>query len=86
MKPNDAKPRTAALSSRGRETHDPAEANATRASRMQHNDLRRRARRHGLELRHSDYGYSLLDSDRRRVLDRNDLTLAEVAAHLDGIG
>jgi hypothetical protein len=65
------------------ERYDPAEANALRASRLQHNALRQRARRRGLELRHSDYGYSLIDGERQRVGGRNDLTLDEVAAHLD---
>ena len=68
------------------ERYDPAEANATRASRLQHNALRRRARQQGLELRHSDYGYALIDGDRERVAGRNDLTLAEVAKHLDATG
>jgi hypothetical protein len=35
-------------------------------------------------LRHSDYGYTLIDAERNRVGGRNDLTLDEVAAHLDG--
>ena len=65
------------------ERYDAAEANATRSSRLQHNELRRRARAHGLELRHSDYGYSLIDGERQRVAGRNDLTLDEVAKHLD---
>jgi hypothetical protein len=64
------------------EKYDAGEANKLRTTRLQHNDLRRRARRFGLELRHSDYGYSLIDGDRRRVDDRNDLTLDEVAKHL----
>jgi hypothetical protein len=65
------------------EKYDAAEANTNRNSRLRHNALRRRARQRGLELRHSDYGYSLIDGDRRRVGDRNDLTLDEVAKHLD---
>jgi hypothetical protein len=68
------------------EKYDPAEANASRSSRLQHNTLRRRARQRGLELRHSSYGYSLIDGDRQRVAGRNDLTLDEVAAHLDAAG
>jgi hypothetical protein len=51
--------------------------------KLRSNGLRRRARAHGLELRHSDYGYSLIDTARNRVDGRNDLTLDEVAARLD---
>lgn len=71
------------MARRDNEVYDPAEVNATRASRLQHNTLRRLARQRGLELRHSDYGYSLIDGNRERVAGRNDLTLDEVAKHLD---
>jgi hypothetical protein len=57
-------------------------ANRDMAHTLQRNTLRRTARARGLELRHSDYGYSLIDSSRARVDGRNDLTLDEVAAHL----
>ena len=75
--------RTRNLTVRRHEVHDPVAANEERANKLQHNALRRRARAHGYELRRSDYGYSLIDGERARVSDRNDLTLAEVAAHLD---
>ncbi len=68
---------------RAAEDFDGAAANRDKAHKLLHNALRRRARAHGLELRRSDYGYSLLDVQRRRVDGRNDLTLAEVAVHLD---
>lgn len=68
---------------RDRETFDPATANAEKIDTLRSNELRRRARRRGYELRHSDHGYSLIDAGRNRVGDRNDLTLDEVAAHLD---
>ena len=64
------------------EKHDPALANAERATTLRKNDLRRRARARGFELRHSDYGYSLIDSGRQRIEGRSDLTLDEVAKHL----
>lgn len=67
-----------------RETYDPATANAERATTLRRNELRRKARGKGLELRHSDYGYSLIAGDRTRVEGRNDLTLDEVAARLGG--
>ena len=66
------------------ETYDAAAANAEMTEKLRRTGLRRRARARGLELRHSYYGYSLVDSARTRVDDRNDLTLDEVAAHLDG--
>jgi hypothetical protein len=75
-----------ARSEQGRERYDSAEANATRNDRLLHTELRRRARQRGLELRHSDYGYSLIDAQRQRVAGRNDMTLAEVAKHLDATG
>jgi hypothetical protein len=68
---------------RTHEAFDAATANAEMADKLRCNGLRRRAGVHGLELRHSDYGYSLIDIARNRVDGRNDLTLDEVAAHLD---
>jgi hypothetical protein len=70
---------------RAADDFDAAAANAANnemAHTLQRNALRRTARAHGLELRHSDYGYALVDVARRRVDSRNDLTLDEVAAHL----
>jgi hypothetical protein len=78
--------RTRNLSVRRHEVHDPVAANKEMSDKLRHNALRRRARASGLELRRSDYGYSLIDSDRARVGDRNDLTLDEVAAHLEKTG
>lgn len=69
--------------SRARDDFDAAAANSEMAHKLRRNTLRRRARALGLELRHSAYGYSLVGPARRRVADRNDLTLDEVAAHLD---
>jgi hypothetical protein len=45
--------------------------------------LHRRARAEGIELRHSAYGYAMIDPSRRPVEDRHDLTLDEVEALLD---
>jgi hypothetical protein len=55
------------------------------AHKLQRNALRRRARAHGLELRHSARGYSLVDDARTRVDGRNDLTLEEVSGRLDAV-
>jgi len=68
---------------RSDERFDPVAANNDRAEKLRRNELDRRARRRGLELRHSAYGYSLIDGARNRVDDRNDLSLDEVAAALD---
>jgi hypothetical protein len=62
---------------------DAAAANREMADKLQHTALRRRARAQGLELRKSAHGYSLVDVARARVGGRNDLTLDEVAVHLD---
>lgn len=60
-------------------------ANREMADTLQRNSLRRRARAQGLELRHSAYGYSLVDAGRARVEGRNDFTLDEVEARLDAV-
>jgi hypothetical protein len=76
--------RTRHLTVRRHEVHDPVAANKEMVDKLRHNALRRQARASGYELRRSDYGYSLIDGDRARVGERNDLTLDEVAAYLDG--
>lgn len=78
-----SRPNRRRVATRATEDFDAAAANSEMAHKLQRNALRRRARARGLELRHSAYGYSLVDADRRRVDDRNDLTLDEVAVHLD---
>jgi hypothetical protein len=70
------------LSKRAADQFDAAAANTEMAHKLQRNVLRRKARAHGLELRHSAYGYSLIDAARKRVDGRNDLTLKEVERHL----
>lgn len=57
-------------------------ASAAKRQTLQRRLLDRRARASGLELRHSAYGYALIDAARKRVDDRNDLTLDEVEALL----
>lgn len=71
------------MTRRSDERFDPVAANTDRAEKLRRNELGRRARTHGFELRHSAYGYSLVDGARNRVDDRNDLSLDEVAARLD---
>ena len=58
-------------------------ANEAKAEKLRRNDVQRRARTRGLELRHSAYGYALIDSARRPVDDRNDMSLDEVELWLD---
>ena len=56
-------------------------ANEAKAEKLGVRSLKRQAGVQGLELRHSDYGYALIDSERRPV-DGNNMTLAEVASWL----
>ena len=72
-----------AARARARDVFDPTAANAESAEKLRSKSLRRRARARGLELRHSDHGYSLVDTERNRVGGRNDLSLDEVATHLE---
>jgi hypothetical protein len=76
-------PQSRQSSRRSNEQFDAVAANNDMAHKLQRNSLRRKARAYGLELRHSAYGYSLIDAARNRVDGRNDLTLKEVARHLD---
>lgn len=57
-------------------------ANDAKQQKLLRNNLQRRARAQGLELRHSEYGYALLDPARKRIDDRNDMTLEEVESYL----
>jgi hypothetical protein len=58
-------------------------ANEAKSDKLRHRSLQRRARADGIELRHSAYGYALIDPSRKAVEDRHDLTLDEVEALLD---
>jgi hypothetical protein len=57
-------------------------ANEAKNTKLRRNELTRRARARGLELRHSAYGYALIDATRNPVEGRNDLTLDEVESRL----
>jgi hypothetical protein len=65
-----------------RERYDANTANAAKRDKLRRNELQRRARARGLELRHSAYGYALIDAARDHVEHRNDLTLDEVESRL----
>jgi hypothetical protein len=60
-------------------------ANEAKAVRLRGKSLQRRARARGIELRHSAYGYALIDAARNPVQDRHDLTLDEVESWLDRV-
>ncbi len=57
-------------------------ADDAKKEKLRKNTAQRRARDQGLELRHSDYGYALIDATRKPVEDRNDMTLKEVESWL----
>jgi hypothetical protein len=69
---------------RPNDNFDARAANAAMAEKLRLRSLRRTARTRGLELRHSAHGYSLVDGKRNRVEGRSDLTLDDVARHLEG--
>lgn len=56
-------------------------ANEAKAEKLGVRSLKRSAAAQGLQLRHSDYGYALIDSARKPV-NGNEMTLAEVASWL----
>jgi hypothetical protein len=57
-------------------------ANEEKAEKLLVRSLKRQAGARGLELRHSAYGYALIDSARKQVEDRNDMTLKQVESWL----
>jgi hypothetical protein len=57
-------------------------ANEAKTDKLRHKSLQRRARARGLELRHSAYGYALINAPRKRIDERSDLTLDEIESWL----
>jgi hypothetical protein len=57
-------------------------ANEAKTAKLRRNSLQRHARAHGLELRHSAYGYALIDAQRNPIEGRNDMTLDEIESRL----
>ena len=57
-----------------------------RNDKLRRKNLSRLARARNLELRHSSYGYSLIDAARNRIDDRSDMSLNDVESYLDGGG
>jgi hypothetical protein len=66
-----------------RADEDVSGANQAKAEKLRRKDLQRRAGARGLELRHSDSGYALIDSARQRIDDRADMTLDEIESCLE---
>ena len=60
-------------------------ANDAKVEKLRLNRLQRRAGARGLQLRHSDHGYALIDSARKRVEERNNMTLDEIESWLDRV-
>ena len=58
-------------------------ANEAKAEKLGARSLKRTAAAQGLQLRHSDFGYALIDSARKPV-NGNKMTLAEVESWLEG--
>ena len=58
-------------------------ANEEKAEKLRVRSLKRQAGVQGFELRHSAYGYSLIDPARKPVDDRNDMSLDQVELWLD---
>ena len=58
-------------------------ANEDKLTKLRRNRLQRRAGARGFELRHSSYGYALIDSARKRIDDRSDMTLDEIESWLE---
>ena len=59
-----------------------AGANEEKTEKLLVRSLKRQAGARGLQLRHSDHGYALVDAAHKRVEDRNDMTLREVESWL----
>ena len=58
-------------------------ANQAKDEKLRVRKLERRARDGGYELRHSDYGYALIDPARKPVDGRRDLSLKDLSSLLD---
>jgi hypothetical protein len=59
-----------------------AGANEAKDETLRLRRVRRQAGGEGLEVRHSDYGYSLIDTERKSVNGRNDMSLKEIESWL----
>ena len=55
-----------------------ADANQAKDETLLLRSVRRSAGAEGMEIRHSDYGYALIGSDRKSVNGRHDMSLKEI--------
>jgi len=58
-------------------------ANEAKSEKLRGRSMQRRASQRGYQLRHSAYGYALIDPARKPVDGRSNLSLDEVEALLD---
>jgi hypothetical protein len=58
-------------------------ANDAKHEKLRRKKLQRRAGARGLELRHSDRGYALIDSARKPIDARKDMTLDDIESWLE---
>jgi hypothetical protein len=58
-------------------------ANEAKVEKLRLGGLKRQAGAQGFTLRHSDYGYALIDTARKPINERNNMTLDEVQSALD---
>ena len=58
-------------------------AESAKDEKLRRNRLQRRAGARGFKLRHSSYGYALIDAKRNRIDDRDDLSLDEIEKLLE---
>ena len=57
-------------------------ANDAKSEKLKRHRLQRNARALGFELRHSAYGYALIDAKRQPIEGRHDMSLSEVESTL----
>ena len=62
---------------------DWGDANHAKTEKLRRKNLERLASTQGLDLRHSAYGYALVDSTHQRIEDRSDMTLDEIESCLE---
>lgn len=63
-----------------------AGANQAKDETLRLRKARRQARAEGVEIRHSDYGYSVIGADRKSVNGRNDMSLKEIESWISAQG
>jgi hypothetical protein len=72
----------ASLPGRARVEESWTGANQAKDETLRVRSIQRRAGARGFELRHSDYGYALIDTERKPIGGRNDLNLKQIESLL----